>query len=133
MALSQSQRTRRGTVLVEAALLFPIIFFMTFAMLEYGWVVLKSEQLSNAARHGVRLAVRPAAIAGDVNTAIDTLMANAHITGFTKTISPAVTSSAGTTITVTITVPYTNIKLVGIPLVPMPTNLQASVSMVKEG
>jgi Flp pilus assembly protein TadG len=133
MALKYSQHARRSTVLVEAALLFPFLLFLTFALLEYGWILLKSEQLSNAARTGARIAVRSNATSTDVDNAVNSLMDSANITGFTITISPAVNSSADTTITVTISVPYSNIKLVGVPFVPVPTNLQAAVSMVKEG
>ncbi len=123
--------TRRGALLVEAALLFPILIFLTFAMLEYGWILLKSEQLSNAARHGVRIAARVGSTASEVNAEIDTLMANARITGYTKAIAPNVDVAQGMTITVTVNVPYANIQLIGIPLVPAPTTLQASVSMAK--
>ena len=129
----KTQRARRGTVLIEAALLLPIIIFLTFAMMEYGWILLKSYQLSNAARHGARIAVRADSTAGEVTSEIDTLMASAGITGYSTSIDPGVDVERGESVTVEIQIPYDDNNLVGGPLVPTPANLKASVSMAKEG
>ncbi len=34
---------RRGVVLIEAALVFPILLLLTFGLMEYGWLFLRME------------------------------------------------------------------------------------------
>jgi hypothetical protein len=55
--------------------------------------------------------------------------------GYTLTITPSNVAALnpGDTLTVSISVPYSKITLTGIPLIPMPSALRATVSMAKEG
>src|SRR5205085_10889952 len=47
-------RDRRGALLVEAAIVFPLLLLLTFGLLEYGWPFMKIGQLENAARQAAR-------------------------------------------------------------------------------
>ena len=134
--LNQNRRTR-GVILIEMALILPLLLLITFAVLEYGWMFTKMGQVTNAARQGARIGVRPDATSADVNTAIDTFMSAAGFTTsqYTKSMSPSdpTTVPVTNTFTVTVTVTYSNITLTGFPLVPTPAQLQAVVKMAKEG
>jgi Flp pilus assembly protein TadG len=127
----------RGLATVEAALVFPLLILLTLGVIEYGWLFLKVQQLTNAARNGARIGIRPDATSQDVIDVIDTLMASAGMdsSGYTITISPSDVSAqmVGEAVNVEITVPCLNIVIIGAPLLPTPTNLQASVTMAKEG
>jgi Flp pilus assembly protein TadG len=123
-------------VLVEAALVFPLLLLLTLGLLEYGWMFLHAQRITNAARHGARLGVLPDATNAEVEAAIAALMDAGGMagSGYTVTFSPADVAfpAPGEALTVTINVLYENVDL-GMPLLPLPTNLEASVSMAKEG
>ena len=133
-----SNKTRcRGAALVEMAIVVLLLFLLTFGIIEYGWLFLKAQQITNATRQGARVGVRWGATNANVIAAINTLMTSAGMEGKydTPTISPAdiYPLRGGIAITVTVTVPTVNIALVNIPLLPKPTYISASVTMAKEG
>jgi Flp pilus assembly protein TadG len=126
---------RRGTVLIEAALVFPILILLTFGLIEYGWLFLRMESITNAARRGVRVAVTPDATNSDVSSAITVMMTDAGLedSGYTVTMS-SLDVDPGETVTVHIVVPnYENISLTGAPLIPIPGQIERRVAMAKEG
>ena len=106
-------------------------------MIEYGWMFLKAEQITNAARNGARIAIRPGENNTSVAADIDVLMVSAGMgaSGYTITFTPSdITSPVlGETLEVQISVPWPNIALMNIPLLPGPANISASVAMAKEG
>jgi Flp pilus assembly protein TadG len=128
----------RGVTTVEAALVFPILVLLTFGAIEYGWLFLKAQQITNATRYGARIAIRPDSTTQDVIDAIDGLMTAGGMgtSGYVVTISPADVSfpAVGEAVVVNVNVPCANIILMDIPLLlPTPTNIAAEVTMGKEG
>ncbi len=135
MARIMTKPARRGLALLETALVFPILLLLTLGLVEYGWMFLQAQKVANAARHGARLVVRPDITNAEATAAVDTYMSSVGLggSGYVLTFSADTTSLIpGDTMTVDVTVSYANIDL-GMPLVPVPTNLAHSVSMVKEG
>lgn len=136
MAKMSERSKRRGTTMVEAAVVFPLLVILTLALIEYGWLFINMQNTTNATRHGARMAVTPDETSAEVIAAVQAMMARTRLgdTGYTISITPSDVSSAerGDTIRVTVTVPYESLNLTGMPL-PLPENLQASVSMAKEG
>ncbi len=128
---------RSGVVTVEVALIVPILLLLMFGLIEYGWMFLKSQEITNAARRGARVAVRADATNSDVTAAIAQVMSDADLgdSGYQVTITPADISAAATgdVITVEITLPYGNVSLAGSPIVPTPEDIDATASMAKEG
>jgi len=138
MVKVQKKIRYKGTVLVEAALVFPLLLLLTLGAIEYGWLFLKSQQITNAARQGARVAVRADATNQDVLTSINNLMTSAGManSGYQVEIAPSDVSSVEPcfSINVKVRVPCANIVLINAPaLLPTPTTLQSAVSMVKEG
>lgn len=137
--VKEKQKSRyRGAAIVEAAVVFPLIFLLTFGVIEYGWLFLKAQQITNAARHGARIGIRADATSQQVLDAVSVLMTDAGMQNsgyYPPTITPADVSSlsAGDPLEVRITVPCENIALINIPLLPEPNNLSATVTMAKEG
>jgi Flp pilus assembly protein TadG len=124
------------------ALVMLLLFTLLFGVMEYGWMFLKMQEITNAARQGARLAITP-----DVNSASDIndpqaspspspikMLQDAKIPvrGGTVSVSP-VNVTPGTLVTVEVVVPYEDVELFHFKLLPKPAMLRASVSMMKEG
>lgn len=128
---------RRALATVEMALILPLLVLFLFGIMEYGWMFFKLQQVTNAARAGARVAVIPDATTGEAQASITNFMTVANLggSGFTATFSPADVAAAavGSTVQVTVSVPYENIELLGMSVFPAPANLRARVGMRKEG
>lgn len=122
----------KGLAIVEAALVFPVLLLLTFGVIHYGWLFLKAQQITNAARHGARVAIRPDATVTQVTNEIAILMADAGISGYDPTIT-GISSGTGGLVTVSLSVDIANVALMNTPLLPNPSTLGASVTMAKEG
>ena len=133
------QQRRRGIATIEAAILFPLLVLFLLAMVEYGWCFLKYQCINNAAREGVRVAVRDGATDTQWQAAVTNIMAACGRQGvtptYTATLSPGVGSASGTQLTCTVTVAYAQLNITNAPLsfMPTPTTLTARATMSKEG
>jgi Flp pilus assembly protein TadG len=136
IASTTRKRPARGIAMVEAAILFPVLLMITFAMMEYGWMFLKMQQLNNTAEVAARMAAMPTATNSQVTGEISTLMTSYGMgnTSYTTTLTPSdvSTASLGATVTVALSVSYSKLKVTGTSLIPMPSTITASVTMVKE-
>jgi Flp pilus assembly protein TadG len=134
MARLTTPRSRqRGLAILEMALILPLLFLLIMGVIEYGWLFFKNQQVSAVARSACRYGITAPATTAETLALCDTLMTQADLdaSGYTKTSTPCEVL-AGTFVTVTVTVPYANIKLTGFPL-PLPTNLIGETTMAKEG
>lgn len=132
---AQSRR-RRALALVEMAIVMPLLILLTLGVLEYSWMFLKAQQITNASRAGARAGARIDAGAADVESATLAAMTAAGLndSGYVLTLSPADLSSLnpGEQLVVTVTVTYSNIDL-GLPLIPTPSSLTSTMTMAREG
>jgi len=137
MVKTQKRIHCQGTTTIEAALIFPLLLLLTFGVIEYGWLFLKAQQITNAARHGARIAIRPDVESNQVLSYINDLLTNAGIVPADCTIilSPTEVSSAamGSAVNVYIKAQCANMYIVNAAFLPKPTQIQASVTMAKEG
>ena len=128
---------RRGAIAVEFALVFPLLILLTFGAIKYGWLFLKAQQITNAARYGARIAILPDTTADGVKTVIISMLAAANISvgagDITITPSDISSLSVGDAIEVRIVVPAANVDIMDVSLFPSVANLGASVTMAKEG
>jgi Flp pilus assembly protein TadG len=134
----------RGAAAVEAALVLPILLLVSFGAIKYGWLFLRAQQITNAARYGARVAVRASIFYSDENdndvtTAIANLMTAAGMgtSGYVVTITCSngnwYESPVGQDITVEVSVPGANVDIMDVPLFPDVGDIGASVTMAKEG
>jgi len=142
MARLRSKQSRRGIALIETAIVLPLLLTIVFGVIEYGWIFTKSGQVINIARHGVRIGVRPDATDAHVADACVAMLTAGGMQNTAYTVQILDSAGVATTVgalepgqslTVTVTVPYASLALVGFPLVPVPEELSAAVTMVKEG
>jgi Flp pilus assembly protein TadG len=125
---------RRGAAAVEAALVLPILLLVSFGALQYGWVYLKAQQITNAARYGARVAIRADASTQDVIDAVAALLgpngAKLNEAGEDPNVAfrvngvscPDISSAddVGDAITVIVMVSRDKTDLLNIPLFPIP-------------
>jgi len=64
----------RGSAVLDAALVFPILISLTFGCIEFGDFFYVKHTLQGAAREGARAAAMPSAANSDVTTAVDQSM-----------------------------------------------------------
>ncbi len=137
MKKSRKKSFRPALMVVEAALLFPILLLLTFGVMEYGWLFIKQQQITNTARQAARQAATAFATQGQVDTTVGSLMSGYGLSGsgysYTHNPGNAATAAKGSLVSVTISIPYANIDITGFRMLPMPDRISASVSMEKEG
>jgi Flp pilus assembly protein TadG len=125
---------RSGAALVEMAIVLPILCLLTLGLMEYGWIFLKVAQINQAARHGVRTAVRPDATNQNVEDAVKAMMTQAGIKQADYTLTYTdIAVAVEEPITVHINVNYAKLNLTGTSLVPLPDKVQGRAVMAKEG
>lgn len=130
------KRRERGMATVELAIILMVLMFLVFGVMEFGWMFLRMQEVSNAARAGARVAIRPDSTNGDVETVVNNLLSQANITGASVSVSLEDISEAelGDPVTVTVAVDYASVGLLGVPLLSewLPSTLTATATMAKE-
>jgi Flp pilus assembly protein TadG len=138
----KAKRARhRGLATVEAALILPILLILTFGMIEYSWMFLKDQNITNTARAGARIGATADGTNAQITAQITSLMTSYNLqnSGYTTTIrvngaaGDAGTAVKGAMVEVEITVPYANMQVTGMNMFPVPNTLHAKVAMKKEG
>lgn len=139
--MNTRQYRLHGLATVEAVLILPILLILTFGMIEYSWMFLKDQNITNAARAGARVGATADGTNAQINAQVDSLMASYNLagSGYTTAIrvngvaGDAGTAVKGSMIEVEITVPYANMQVTGMSIFPVPNTLHAKVAMKKEG
>lgn len=120
--------------MVEFAVVSPVFFLLVFGMIEYGRLVMVQQLLTNAAREGARVGVLDSSTAGDVTAAVNTYLNSANITNATITCNPSTPSSAtyGQPVTVTVTIPFSQVSWLPSPMFLGGTTMTAQAAMRRE-
>jgi Flp pilus assembly protein TadG len=132
---NRGRRYERGTMVVEAAIAFPLLLLLTLGAIKYGWLLYNVQQITNAARQGARTAaVLGATDANGVDAISDALYGTILEDKATYTVVdvtlPQGTKAKEATVTVTTSdIDFVNARV----LFPVPATLRAVVRMAKEG
>ena len=125
--------------MVEMAVVAPILLTMIFGMIEFGWVFMVKENLTNATREACRLAVIKDSTESEVRARFEDAAKPTGIEFTTEMliIDPA-TDVNNKVVTVTVDVPYSEASLIGVSLAGgllnvVPATVGASCSMRQEG
>jgi Flp pilus assembly protein TadG len=143
LKLQTSTRRRRGSAVMDAALVFPVLISLTFGSIEFGHFFFTKHTFQGAAREGARRAIVP----GESNTTVTSAVADAMTAaGFTSTqytvaIRNATdtanldvaTTTAGTGILVKVYAPWVNVGIRPLGLIGTTKNVQGQTVMRKEG
>lgn len=98
-------KTRRGAVLLEAALVLWILLMLTFGLVEFAHFYFTQHNLTGAAREGARAGIPAGASNADITQAVTNTMSASGFSSdsYTMSISPdAGTAAQGTEINVTV-------------------------------
>jgi Flp pilus assembly protein TadG len=125
---------KRGTTMVEMAILLPLLLMLTLGAIEYGWLFSTIQRVTNAARQGARVQAVLDAPATAGRDMIQSLLSGGWIKSITVTTDEA---TRQVTATVSIYVQggsgHTGAALLNCPsLVPIPAEWQVVIKMAKE-
>lgn len=123
----------RAAAVVEFAVVLPLLLTILFGIIEYGWVFMVRQTLQSAAREGARLAVLQTSVTPytEVISRVNQVMSPTGLTGYVIAMTHATT--ADPVETVTITVPYDDVSLMGGFFGTHNYDLGGTCSMRKEG
>ena len=126
-------RRARAAAVVEFAVVLPLLLTILFGIIEYGYIFMVRQTVQHAAREGCRLAVLQTSVEpyANVTTRINEVMAAANLNGFSVVMSHATASNPLETVTVSI--PYSTVSLLGGFFGNPDYDLTGSCSMRKEG
>lgn len=123
----------RAAAVVEFAVVLPLLLTILFGIIEYGWVFMVRQTLQTAAREGARIAILQTSeepYTAALNR-IGEVMQPTGLTTYTVTMTHATVADPVETIEVTI--PYTDVSLMGNFFGSHAYDLGGSCSMRKEG
>lgn len=130
------RKQRRGAAAVEFAVVAPVFFLLVFGMIEYGRMVMVQQIIVNSAREGCRQAVLDGSTTSGVQSTVITSMAsgNITITASNVTVSPNPPSNAafGDPVTVSVTVPFSQVSWLPSPMYLGGKSMTASTTMRRE-
>jgi Flp pilus assembly protein TadG len=125
---------RRGVAATEFAIVAPVFFLMVIGFLEFGRALMVQQVLINASRVGARQASITAATTAEVEAAVEDFTEGLAVPGVDVSVSPNPSSAvAGTAITVTASVPFSEVSWMSSPWFLGGKTLSASSQMRKEG
>jgi Flp pilus assembly protein TadG len=131
LALTNEQNRARGAVVVEMAVLAPLLLTIMLGIIEFGWVFMVRQTMTTAARGGARVATLQGTTETDIEDRVNDYMSPSGLSTYTITITRA--TEEDPTETVRIQIPYADVSLVGGYFGPTNFNLSATSSMRKEG
>ena len=109
------RRSRRGTAVVEMAVVAPLLLLILFGIMEFGWMFMVHESLTDAAREACRVAIMQGSTEADVRTRFEDSMVG---TGLTITDSmltiEETTLDDSEVVTVRVSVPYSDVTITGL-------------------
>jgi Flp pilus assembly protein TadG len=124
---------RRGAAVVEFAVVTPLLVSILFGIIEYGYIFFARSTIQHAAREACRIAILQTSESpySEVTDRIVDLMGTASISSYTVNMTHATEEEPYET--VTITVPFDAVSLLG-GYFPHPSSgIQGTCSMRKEG
>jgi Flp pilus assembly protein TadG len=127
-----ARHRHRATAIVEMAVVTPLLLTLVFGVIEFGWVFMVRQSLTNAAREGCRVAVLQNSTESQVLARVDSYMAGTGLTGYSVDYTPS-NPPATVVETVRVSIPYADISLVGSFFGPIDFDLGSTCSMRKEG
>ena len=114
---SRIAERRRGSAVVELAIVAPLLVMIFMGMVEVSRGIMVQQILTNAAREGARESIMEGASTSDVQTTVTQYLADTAIPGATVSVTPDPTAAAPRQqITVMVSVPYANVKWLVTPV-----------------
>jgi Flp pilus assembly protein TadG len=137
MRRSHKVKIRRGASAVEMALVLPVFVTLILGLIEFSRLGMVCQLLTTAAREGCRVAVLDGMTQTDVQNRVNTVLSGSGISVGTVTPtcpSPYTWTSApaGTAITVSLSVPYSQVSWLKTSLFLKGATVSASATLSSE-
>ncbi|MEX2308126.1 MAG: TadE/TadG family type IV pilus assembly protein [Pirellulales bacterium] len=133
-AASLRRNRRHGAAATEFAIVAPIFLLLVIGTIELGRALMVQQVLINASRVGARQASTTSATTAEVEAAVQDYTDGVAVPGVTVTVSPDPTAAApGDAVTVTTSVPFSDVSWMTSPWFLGGKTLTASSQMRKEG
>lgn len=127
---------RSGAAVVEFAIVAPLFFLLIFGMIEYGRMVMVQQVITNASREGARRAVLDGATTSGVVARVEEFLDSAAVDSGSTTITlspdPPANAGFGGAVTVTVSVPFSEVSWLPSPMYLGSTTLEAKTTMRRE-
>lgn len=126
-------KRRLAAAVVEFAVVLPLLLTILFGIIEYGWIFMIRQTLQTAAREGCRVAVLPTTVSPYtiVLSRVGDVMAPVGVSTYGVTMTHA--TIAEPVETVIVSVPYSDVSLLGGFFGTADYDLAGTCSMRKEG
>jgi len=125
---------RRGASAVEFAIVAPLFFLLIIGIVEFGRALMVQQILTNASRVGAREAITLSTTQSEVVSAATNYASSTSVPGVNVGVSPSPsTAVAGDMVSVTVSIPYSDITWIPAPWFLSSTTLTATSAMRKEG
>jgi len=132
----KSIRRYRGSSTLEAAFVLIILLLVTLGTMGFGWFFFRVQQVTNAARHGARVAIRYGADQSDVENAVSALLDPVGLEYQGPEFPTGTDPNIGEAVTVRITgkgLDLLNLDSASLLRIPIPDEFTSQVTMAKEG
>lgn len=124
---------RRGSAVVEAAVVAPLMITAMFGMMEAGYAFMVKQTVTLAAREGARAGVIPGGTMSDVQNAVDEAMGAANLSGYSTTSNINELGASDTDLTVTVSIPFSRASFTGSLLGGGSFQIASTTTMRREG
>jgi Flp pilus assembly protein TadG len=131
---SKKSASKRGVAAVEMALVLPVFITLVFGLIEATQFAMACQELTTAAREGCRVAVLDGKVQADVQSRISTVLSGSGIS--VGTVTPTCPSPyswdsapAGTAITVSLSVPFSQVSWLPTPFFLKGASVSAAATM----
>jgi Flp pilus assembly protein TadG len=131
--LLRKPNLRRGTTVVETAVMAPLIVTAMFGMLEVGYAFMVKQTVTLAAREGARAGALPGGDMADVQAAADSAMGAASLCGYTVTSNIESLGPTDLEVWVQVSIPLNRATFTGGLLGGGSFNISAKNAMRREG
>jgi len=130
----RGQKQPSGAAVVEMAFVLPLFISLVFGMIEAARLGMAAQLLNTAARDGCRVAVLNQMTQADVQAHVDAVLSGSGISAGTVTPTPSdwMTAPNATAITVSLSVPYSQISWLPSPRFLGGATVSASATMSSE-
>jgi len=127
---AQGAERARAAAIVEFAVVLPLLLTILFGIIEYGYVFMVRQSLQHAAREGCRLAALSTSLPpyANVLSRVDDSLAGTGLTTYDAQVASGVCEE-----TVTVTIPYNDVSIVGGFFGTLDIDLTGACTMRKEG
>lgn len=140
---AKRRRNRRGSAIMDAALVFPVLISLTFGSVEFGHFFFVKHSFQGAAREGARAGIAPGATNTDVTNAVTAAMTSAGFSAAQYTVKirnsgdtadvNVSTATAGTSVLVKVSATWGTVGIRPLGLIGTTKNVLGQTVMRKEG